>query len=110
MKAAIPHGLYYDMVDETVIRPGEEEPVIKVHRVPTAMQIPDRFGAALNDLSFRVCYCLDLDQCWVTNLQSIRAEPVKECLHPNTGLIRTGLKRGPQVIAQKGGGDGFRTE
>jgi hypothetical protein len=89
VKAAIPHGLYYDMVDETVIRPGEEEPVIKVHRVPTAMQIPDRFGAALNDLSFRVCYCSDLDQCWVTNLQSIRAEPVKECLHPNTGLIRT---------------------
>ena len=82
IKSALPRGFYYDIVDETVVRPGEEEPAIKVHRVPSAMDIPNRFSAALADIRFRVCYCSELDQCWRSNLQSIRAEPVKECRPP----------------------------
>jgi len=82
VKAALPRGVYYDSVDQSVIRPGEDQEVIKVHRVPSAMQIPNRFGAALGSLSFRVCYCSELDQCWRTNLQSIRAEAVEECPAP----------------------------
>src|SRR5690242_17771209 len=31
IKAALPRGLYYDTVDNMVVRPGENEPVIKVH-------------------------------------------------------------------------------
>jgi hypothetical protein len=82
IKSALPHGLYYDIVDNTVARPGEDHPVIKVHRIPSAMDVPNRFSAALGDIRFRACYCSELDQCWRTNLQSIRVEPIKECPAP----------------------------
>jgi hypothetical protein len=90
MKVAIPHGLYFATADQTVLRPGEQYPVVMVYKVPSAPQIPDRFRAALSQLSFRVCYCSVLDQCWRSNLQSIRVEPVKECPAPEHPFVPNG--------------------
>ena len=79
---ALPHGFYVSLADQTVWRPGEENPVLLVHREVSAPQIPDRFRNALKDLSFRVCYCSVLDQCWISDLRSIRVNPVRECTAP----------------------------
>jgi hypothetical protein len=65
-----------------VLRPGEQYPVVMVFEVQSAPDVPERLRAALSQLSFRACYCSVLDQCWRSNLQSIRAEPVKECPAP----------------------------
>lgn len=82
VKAKLPRGFFYSSADNNVLRPGEPDPVLKVYRIPTAADIPNRFSAALGELSFRACYCSVLDQCWRSNLQSIRVETVKECPAP----------------------------
>ena len=82
VKKALPDGLYFGTADQTALRPGEQYPVVMVYKVQSAPAVSNRFRDALSQLSFRVCYCSVLDQCWVGDLQSIRAEPVKECRAP----------------------------
>lgn len=80
VKTALPHGILYSIVDETV-RPGERDPVFQLDRKSNPA-IGNRLAAALSQVRFRACYCSVLDQCWRSNLQSIRVEPVKECPAP----------------------------
>lgn len=82
VKSQLPRGFYYSTADNSVLRPGEADPVLKIYRVPAAMDVPNRFGNALSALSFSACYCSVLDQCWRSNLQSIQVQPVKECRAP----------------------------
>jgi hypothetical protein len=82
VRAQLPHGMYIGTADQTVLRPGEQYPVMMVYKVASAPEVPNRFREALSQLSFRVCYCSVLDQCWIGDLQSIRAKPVKECTAP----------------------------
>jgi hypothetical protein len=35
-----------------------------------------------SELSYRVCYCSVFDECWVTHLTSLKAQPVKQCPAP----------------------------
>ena len=35
-----------------------------------------------SELSYRVCYCSVFDECWVTHLTNLQAEPVKQCPIP----------------------------
>ncbi|HXS49084.1 MAG TPA: hypothetical protein VN713_03035 [Sphingomicrobium sp.] len=79
---ALPHGFYVSLADQTVWRPGEENPILVVHREASALEVPTRFRDSLKDLRFRVCYCSVLDQCWIGDLQSIHVEPVRECAPP----------------------------
>lgn len=81
VKSALPQGFYYSTADNTVLRPGEANPVLKVHRASSAA-IASRFSNALDGLSFRVCYCSVLDQCWRSDMHSIQAQPVGECTLP----------------------------
>jgi hypothetical protein len=82
VKSQLPHGFRYSQVDETVLRPGEDDPVLRVERSDVAPEVPDRLSKALGQLSFRVCYCSVLDQCWINDLKSTRTEPVRECRPP----------------------------
>lgn len=82
VKAALPHGLFYSQVSESVLRPGEDNAVLKIYRSKEAPEIPTRLEAALNDVSFRACYCSILDQCWTSELKTMRATPVRECAVP----------------------------
>lgn len=84
VKTAFPSHLDTSMVDETVLRPGEENVVFGVPPSPTAPQITDtlkRFDV-LTNVTFRVCYCSVLDQCWINDLRSTRTDPVRECRPP----------------------------
>jgi hypothetical protein len=82
VKRTLPHGLYFSTADQTVLRPGDQYPVVMVYKMSSAPQIPDHFRASLAQLSFRVCYCSVLDQCWLSNLKNTRPEPVRECRAP----------------------------
>ena len=35
-----------------------------------------------SELSYRVCYCSVFDECWVTHLTNLQAQPVKQCPVP----------------------------
>jgi len=37
------------------------------------------FDRVKDDISFRACYCSVLDECWETNFDQKRPQPVKEC-------------------------------
>jgi hypothetical protein len=78
----LPGGFNYSIADETVLRPGEDNPVLRIHRAPAAPDIARRFSAALDDVSFRVCYCSILDECWTSDLRSTRTTAVRECPTP----------------------------
>ena len=82
VKAQLPDGIFYSIVDETVLRPGEENPVLRVRRSASAPQVPDRLSGALQQIGFRVCYCSVLDQCWMSDLRSTRTTSVRECAAP----------------------------
>jgi hypothetical protein len=84
IKAQIPEGIVMSLVDETVLRPGEDSPVLRVHRLKSAPEVPDRFVASLQHMriTFRACYCSVLDECWRSDLRSTRTQPVRACPAP----------------------------
>ena len=83
-KAAFPNGTSNSVVDETVLRPGEDNPVLRVPPSTTVPPITKKLAqvSVLTQVTFRVCYCSVLDQCWVSDLRSTRTEPVRECTAP----------------------------
>jgi hypothetical protein len=84
VKAAFPNGTSNSVVDESVLRPGEENPVLRVPPSTTAPAITKRLAEVrvLNQVTFRVCYCSVLDQCWISDLRSTLTETVRECTAP----------------------------
>ena len=82
VKTQLPDGITYSTVDETVLRPGEDNPVLRVHHSSSAPDVPNRFYLALPQVGFRVCYCSVLDQCWMSDLKSTHTQPVGECRPP----------------------------
>src|SRR5438270_7089801 len=42
VKTQLPDGITYSVVDETVLRPGEDNPVLRVHRSAAAPDVPNR--------------------------------------------------------------------
>jgi hypothetical protein len=84
IKAAFPNGTFSSIVDETVLRPGEDNPVLRVPRSQGVPAITDQLAkvGVLTKITFRVCYCSVLDQCWVSDLRSTRAQPVGQCTAP----------------------------
>lgn len=91
-QAQLPHGIYYSIVDQTVLRPGEENAVLRLVPSTANPQIMDRLAHsdALSHVTFRACYCSVLDQCWVSDLRSTRTEPVKECRPPEHRYVPNG--------------------
>ena len=82
--AQLPGGHYYSVIDETVLRPAEDNAVLRVTPSQSAPGVTDRLKTyqVLSQITFRVCYCSVLDQCWVSNLRSTHTQPVGECTPP----------------------------
>jgi len=84
VRAAFPNGTSNSVVDETVLRPGEENPVLRVPPSTTGPAITTRLAqvGVLTEVTFRVCYCSVLDQCWISDLRSTQTQPVGQCTAP----------------------------
>ena len=82
--AQIPGGHYYSIIDESVLRAGEDDAVLRVTPSPSAPAVTDRLKnySVLNQITFRVCYCSVLDQCWISNLRNTHTQAVGECTPP----------------------------
>lgn len=83
IKSALPPGAFlYSVVDNTVLRPGENTVVLQIDRKKTG-DLGQRLAVAVtHQISFRVCYCSVLDQCWRSDLRSIQVQPVRQCTSP----------------------------
>lgn len=84
VKAAFPNGTNNSIVDESVLRPGEENPVLRVPRSTSDAAITEQLAkvSVLTEITFRVCYCSVLDQCWISDLRSTHTQPVRQCTAP----------------------------
>ena len=82
VRQQLPQGLLTSLADETVLRPGEDNAVLVVHRLAEAAAVPDRFAASLTRIGFRACYCSVLDECWVSDLRTTRTTAVDRCPAP----------------------------
>jgi hypothetical protein len=84
VKTAFPNGTLNSVVDESVLRPGEENPVFRVPPSTTVPAITKRLAEVqvLNQVTFRVCYCSVLDQCWISDLRSTTTRAVDQCTAP----------------------------
>jgi len=82
IRRQLPNGLTLSVADESVLRPGEEDKVVVVHRNAIAPDVPARFAASLPKIGFRACYCSVLDECWVSDLRSTSTQRVRECRRP----------------------------
>jgi len=78
----LPRGFGWSLVDDTVLRPGEDQPVIRVHKLSDAPDLPNRLSISLLKISFRACYCSVFDECWVSDLRSTRTTRVRRCDPP----------------------------
>lgn len=75
------HGIFFSMADDTVLRPGESNVVLKLRR-SSAPDVAKRLSDAVSEIGFRACYCSILDECWTSSLQSADVRPVKACPTP----------------------------
>ncbi len=83
IRRRLPSGtVAMSMIDNTVLRAGETNPVLIVRRDGTDPVLFSKLNDILLRLKFRACYCSTLDQCWTANLESIDTKSVSECRAP----------------------------
>jgi len=82
IRQQLPKAFSWSLVDDSVLRPGEEVAVVEVHRLPEAPEIPDRLAASMLKIRFRACYCSVFDECWTSDLRSTQTRRVRECPAP----------------------------
>ena len=70
------------VVNQTVLRAGEDQPVFVLRPNPAAPDLAVRFSRALTDLRFQGCYCSVLDECREGDLSGTQRVKVKTCKAP----------------------------
>lgn len=70
------------VVNEVVLRAGEDQPAFVLRPNPADPALARKFAQALGELSFRGCYCSVLDECWETPHGSMEPVPVRSCKEP----------------------------
>ena len=71
------------IVNEIVLKAGEDQPAFVLRPDPKAPELAQRFAKALGgDVSFAGCYCSVLDECWTSNLSSLEVTRVRVCPAP----------------------------
>ncbi|PXA83223.1 hypothetical protein DMC47_44190 [Nostoc sp. 3335mG] len=78
----LPGGYESSIVDETVLRAGQDNPMLKFHEAEGTSPVVDRLRGSLLKISFKACYCSTLDQCWTSDLRTTAITPVAECRPP----------------------------
>jgi len=80
--AALNRWMSSTVTNQTVLRAGEDQPVIVLRPDPENSRLAERFAAALRDVTYSACYCSVLDECWTSTLGSTQAVRVKTCPVP----------------------------
>ena len=72
-------GLSIYSIDGDVLRPGDENTVIRIVGSETKNTVNQKFPAASKDISYRACYCSVFDQCWMSTLSDLHPRPIERC-------------------------------
>jgi hypothetical protein len=78
----LPATFAWSLVDDSVVRPGEDNAVVRIHHDSTAPEVQRRLSDSLLRIGFRACYCSVFDECWVGNLLSTNTRRVRRCEPP----------------------------
>ncbi len=78
-KAQFPNGLSISEEGNQVFRPGEDRSVMVVPASPERHDVSERFLKASDAITFKACYCSVFDQCWISDLASLRPREVRAC-------------------------------
>jgi hypothetical protein len=66
-----------------VLRAGDTQRFLGFPRTDENGGMWDKFDRVrFSELTYRVCYCSVFDECWVTHLTTLKAQPVKQCPIP----------------------------
>ncbi|QUD86151.1 hypothetical protein [Phenylobacterium montanum] len=65
-----------------VLRPGDTFNLIVLPRTPESEPTWNRLNASLDQVTYRACWCSVFDECWISDLQTLKPTAVKECPVP----------------------------
>ncbi len=77
--AQVPAGLSIADPANEVLRPGENRAVLEVPASPEQHDMSELFLKASDSITFGACYCSVFDQCWISNLATLRPREVRAC-------------------------------
>lgn len=78
-KAVAPNGLMIADPSKSVLRPGQERPLIVIDADPDRHALADAFLKASRAISYQACYCSVFDVCWMSNLSGLQPHEVASC-------------------------------
>jgi hypothetical protein len=76
------HGVEVSGLMGSVLRAGEMRKILEFPEDPEHAAMTDRLRVSLHDITWRACYCSVFDECWVSNLETLHPQSVKECFVP----------------------------
>ena len=78
--AVAPHaGFEYGAVFNNVLRPGEHIIALSVTKDEPSLPVYNQFGHEMAHMSFSICYCSVLEECWTSNLRDLTQIPKESC-------------------------------
>lgn len=78
-RAMAPTGFLVANPAGSVLRPGEERPLIVIDADPDRHALADAFLKAPRVISYQACYCSVFDVCWMSNLSGLQPHDVANC-------------------------------
>jgi hypothetical protein len=70
---------FFGNISGTVLPARDARNVITIKPLGSDDKLLQGFDKVKEDISFRACYCSVLEECWETNFDQKRPQPVKEC-------------------------------
>jgi hypothetical protein len=70
---------FFGNISGTVLPARDARNVITIKPLGSDNKLLQGFDNVKEDISFRACYCSVLEECWETNFDQKRPQPVKEC-------------------------------
>ena len=65
-----------------VLRPGDTFNLIIFPKTLENQAVWERLNSSLDAVTYRACYCSVFDECWISDLQTLKPTPMKECPIP----------------------------
>ncbi len=70
-----------------MLRPGERITALTLKKSAQTQDFFNRFSQSMPMLSFRICYCSVLGECWTSDLRDLNQAPVSACPVPRHQFV-----------------------
>ena len=72
-------GFEYGAVFNNVLRPGEHIIALRLTKDEPSLPVYSQFAHEMAHMSFSICYCSVLGECWTSNLRDLTQIPTGSC-------------------------------